>query len=36
MWANFGPLVQNFKIWAEMKSNGHDITRNGFYDLENH
>ena len=35
MWANFGPLVLNFRIWAEMKSNGHDITRNGFYDPEN-
>ena len=28
---NFGPLVQNFRIWAEMKSYGHNITRNGFY-----
>ena len=22
-----------FKIWAELKSNGHNNTRNGFYDL---
>ena len=29
--ANFGPLFQNFRIWAEMKSNGHNITSNGFY-----
>ena len=24
-----------FRIWAEMKSNGHFITINGFYDPEN-
>ena len=30
--ANFWPLVQNFRIWAEMKSYGYNITRNGFYD----
>ena len=22
-----------FRIWAELKSNGHNSTRNGFYDL---
>ena len=32
MWAYFGPLVQKIIIWAVMKSNGHNITRNGFYD----
>ena len=32
MWAYFGPLVQKIRIWAVMKSNGHDISRNGFYD----
>ena len=26
--ANFWPLVQNFRIWAEMKSNGHNNTKN--------
>ena len=31
MWANIGPLVQNMG-WAMMISNGHNITRNGFYD----
>ena len=30
--ANFGPFVQNFRIWAEMKSYGHNITINGFHD----
>ena len=25
--ANFGPLVQNFRIWAEMKSFGHYISK---------
>ena len=30
MRAYFMPLVQNFRIWAEMKSNGHHITRNWF------
>ena len=29
---NFGPLVQNFRMLDEMKSHGHNITRNGFYD----
>ena len=33
--ANFGPLVQKIRIWAVMNSNGHNITRNGFYDLLN-
>ena len=28
----FRPLVQKIRIWAMMKSNGHYITRNGFYD----
>ena len=30
--AYFRPLVQKIRIWAVMKSNGHYITRNGFYD----
>ena len=30
--AYFGPLVKKIRIWAVMKSNGHNITRNGFYD----
>ena len=28
MWANCGPLVKKIRIWAVMKSNGHNITRN--------
>ena len=32
IWAYFGHLVQNIRIWALMKSNGHNINRNGFYD----
>ena len=28
----FGPLVQKFRIWADMKSNEHNITRNLFYE----
>ena len=32
MWANFGPLVQNFRIWFKIKSNRYNIKRNGFYD----
>ena len=27
----FGPLVQKLRIWAEMKSNGRNTTRNKFY-----
>ena len=30
--AYFWPLVQKIRVWAVMKSNGHNITRNGFYD----
>ena len=29
-WLVLGLL---FRIWAELKSNGHSSTRNGFYDL---
>ena len=32
MWAYFGPLVQKIRMWAVMKSNGYNITRNGYYD----
>ena len=32
MWVNFGPLVQKIGVLAKMKSNGHNFTRNGFYD----
>ena len=32
MLANFGPLVQNFRIFVEMKSNGHYNTRYGLND----
>ena len=28
----FGHLVQKIRIWALMKSNGHNINRNGLYD----
>ena len=35
LWAYFGPLVQKIRIWAVMKSNGLNITRNGFYDPKN-
>ena len=30
--AYFRPLVQKIRTWAVLKSNGHYITRNGFYD----
>ena len=30
--ANFGPLVRNFRKWADMKSNGYSVTRNKYYD----
>ena len=33
--AYFGPLVKKIRIWDVMKSNGHNITRNGFYDPKN-
>ena len=32
IWAYFGHLVQKIRIWALMKSNGHNINRNGLYD----
>ena len=32
IWAYFGHLVQKIIIWAIMKSNGHNINRNGLYD----
>ena len=30
--AYFMPLVQKIRIWAVMKSKGHYITKNGFYE----
>ena len=32
IWAYFRHLVQKIRIWALMKSNGHNINRNGLYD----
>ena len=31
-WAYFGHIVQKIRIWALMKSNGHNINRNGLDD----
>ena len=31
-WAYFGHLVQKIRIWDLMKSNGHNMNRNGLYD----
>ena len=31
IWVYLGPLVQKIRIWALMKSNGHNIKRNGLY-----